>query len=124
MSTLRLSAYPAPAGLSLLAGVPAQAFELIIGCDPITLDDVTPFHPPPFEQYPVNRMRGTPAKADITSRPWPRRFRTMLRLQAPTGPNFAGHYTIAGWGCGSSCLQFAVIDAITGKVYVPRTLIP
>ena len=33
------------------------------------------------------------------------------------GPNFAGNYTIARWGCGSTCVGFAVVDARTGRVY-------
>jgi hypothetical protein len=33
------------------------------------------------------------------------------------GPNFAGHYFVIRWGCGSDCLMMAVVDAETGKVY-------
>jgi hypothetical protein len=32
------------------------------------------------------------------------------------GPNFAGHYRVAVWGCGSSCAMFAVINLKSGKV--------
>ncbi|HBG69225.1 MAG: hypothetical protein A2W93_04205 [Bacteroidetes bacterium GWF2_43_63] len=32
------------------------------------------------------------------------------------GVNFAGHYTIVTWGCGSSCQQMAIVDRITGKI--------
>jgi hypothetical protein len=36
---------------------------------------------------------------------------------------FADHYEVAGWGCGSGCLSFAIVDAITGKVYIfPATI--
>jgi hypothetical protein len=45
-----------------------------------------------------------------------RMFRTALREAEKAGPNFAGHYVIAGWGCGTSCLSWSVIDARTGKV--------
>jgi hypothetical protein len=41
----------------------------------------------------------------------------MLRIAARAGPNFGGHYTIAGWGCGASCLQWGVVDAKTGHVH-------
>jgi hypothetical protein len=39
------------------------------------------------------------------------------------GPVFAGRFAVAEWGCGSSCQQFAVIDAETGLVvgYGPQT---
>ena len=36
-----------------------------------------------------------------------------------SGPNFAGHYFVIRWGCGSNCLMMAVVDAKTGKVYDP-----
>lgn len=41
----------------------------------------------------------------------------MIREGAAKGPNFAGYFTIATWGCGSSCGSFAVIDAKTGRVF-------
>ena len=34
-----------------------------------------------------------------------------------SGPNFAGHYFVIRWGCGSDCLMMAIVDAETGKVY-------
>lgn len=36
-----------------------------------------------------------------------------------TGPNFAGHYVVIRWGCGSQCVMMALVDAETGKVYEP-----
>ena len=44
-------------------------------------------------------------------------FRTELRRQAALGPNFAGHYTLALWGCGAGCANRAVIDAGSGEVW-------
>jgi hypothetical protein len=38
------------------------------------------------------------------------------------GPNFAGHYTVTHWGCGSNCWSIAIIDARNGNVYFPRGL--
>jgi hypothetical protein len=35
------------------------------------------------------------------------------------GSNFAGHYFVIRWGCGSNCLMMAVVDAKTGTVYPP-----
>jgi hypothetical protein len=43
-------------------------------------------------------------------------FRTVLRRQAASGPNFAGHFTLARWGCGAGCVTVAVIDAVSGVV--------
>lgn len=44
-------------------------------------------------------------------------FRTRLREAAREKPNFAGRYILTTWGCGTSCLMGAVIDAKTGRVY-------
>ena len=43
-------------------------------------------------------------------------FRTELRRQAARGPDFAGHYTLAMWGCGCCCTVVAVVDSVTGQV--------
>lgn len=51
-----------------------------------------------------------------------RRFRTVLREALAEGVDFAGHYIIASWGCGTSCLVNAIIDARTGNVYWPKQL--
>ena len=45
-------------------------------------------------------------------------FKTRLRWAAKNQkPNFAGHYILTSFGCGSECVMGAVIDAKTGKVY-------
>jgi hypothetical protein len=49
--------------------------------------------------------------------PGQRRFRTVIRDWARKGPNFAGHYAIAEWGCGTGCVQMAVVDLQSGDVY-------
>ena len=49
-----------------------------------------------------------------------RRFRTMIREAAAKGPNFAGHFTVAEWGCGAGCVSVAIIDAATGSIYRDR----
>ena len=46
-------------------------------------------------------------------------FRTRLREDSRGGPNFAGHYTVVIWGCGTGCAQMGVVDAKTGRVYFP-----
>ena len=44
-------------------------------------------------------------------------YRTRLRLAAKREANFAGHYVLAAWGCGTDCLNFAIIDRRTGQVF-------
>ena len=70
---------------------------------------------PQFKDYPaVGKYAGKNAPVIITADD--RRFRTRLREAAQEKPNFAGHYIITAWGCGTGCLMGAVIDANTGKV--------
>lgn len=74
---------------------------------------------PTFEDFPVaDRFRGTPA-APVLSTPAARMFRTELRRQAATGPNFSGHFTVARWGCGAACAVVSIIDARNGQVWTP-----
>jgi hypothetical protein len=72
---------------------------------------------PTFADFPAQtRSIGVPARPTLQT-PGQRRFRTRINQAARNGPNFAGHYTIAEWGCGTSCVSVAVIDAETGVVY-------
>jgi hypothetical protein len=74
---------------------------------------------PKFEDYPVTDIfKGTPAQPNLSTRD-ARRFRTQLRRQAPSGPDFAGHFKLARWGCGAGCMYIAIIDSVTGDAYFP-----
>lgn len=91
---------------------------------------------PKFEDYPVTEMfTGTP-HAPILTTPKQKAFRTRIRdgvakgwgvriggewgkFQDGPGPNFAGHYIVIFWGCGSGCNDMAMADAKTGIVYDP-----
>ena len=73
---------------------------------------------PRYQDFAVtNVFKGKPAAVDLSSHPDARYYRTQLRRQVAEGPNFAGHYKIAIWGCGSSCAEFAIVDSQTGHVY-------
>ncbi|HZH29637.1 MAG TPA: hypothetical protein VEY11_02505 [Pyrinomonadaceae bacterium] len=75
--------------------------------------------PPRFGDYPVKEIyRGRVAPV-IPEGKRARMFRSKLREDARAGANFAGHYTVVFWGCGTGCAQLAVIDARTGRVYWP-----
>lgn len=72
---------------------------------------------PRFEDHPVaETFTGRPAPP-LLATPRARRYRTVIRRAAEAGPNFAGRYTVAQWGCGSTCRGFAIIDARTGEVH-------
>jgi hypothetical protein len=75
-----------------------------------------------FQDFPAaGDFRGRPAAVDFTGNAAAREYRTAIRAGAVNGPNFAGHYTIVGWGCGSACQGWAMVDAASGKVYVDKT---
>lgn len=74
---------------------------------------------PAFSQFPATRtFHGKPAKPKLVTKDQ-RLFRTMIRAGGQDHGRFAGHYTIAEWGCGTDCSQYAVVDSITGRVYGP-----
>lgn len=78
---------------------------------------------PRFEDFPaLSSFKGKPAapKVRADKRSW--MFRTELREAAAEGPNFAGHYRLASWGCGAACFQWAIIDLQSGKVFHPVNL--
>jgi hypothetical protein len=78
--------------------------------------------PPRFEDYPAGETFTAKPATPLLSTAEARRYRTMIRQQAAAGPNFSGHYTIARWGCGSTCVGFAVVDARTGAVHFHPTV--
>jgi hypothetical protein len=56
---------------------------------------------PEFSDFPINTLfHGVPAAPKVST-PGQRRFRTMIRQGAKKGANFAGHYAVAEWGCGT-----------------------
>lgn len=73
------------------------------------------------ELPPVKTYQGKPASVDFSTNPGAKMFYTTITQQATESANFAGHYTIAGWGCGTGCGGYAIVDSITGKIveYVP-----
>ena len=71
---------------------------------------------PLFKDYPADEVyNGKNAPLVLTKSD--RLFRTRLREAARQKPNFAGHYILTTWGCGTTCVTGAVIDANTGRVY-------
>lgn len=89
--------------------------------------------PPRFEDYPVNETFEREPTAPKLITPEERRFWTVIRqgitkgygvAEQPSGkerpgPNFAGHYFIVTWGCGSPCLMAAIVDGKSGRVLPP-----
>lgn len=43
------------------------------------------------------------------------RLKTGISNAVANGANFAGHYAIVEWGCGTNCQEHAVVDVASGK---------
>jgi hypothetical protein len=78
-----------------------------------------PSSAPRFAQYPAPRWQGRPATVEVTTHPRSQQFRTRLRQAARLGPDFGGHYRIVSWGCGTGCLEHAILDLRSGRVHHP-----
>ena len=87
----------------------------------VTASDLVDKKAPTFAFYRVMVPQAlNKPKLDLQSNPVAKEYRTVLRQEIARGPNFAGHYRLAGWGCGSSCTMFAVINLNTGRVITPN----
>ena len=98
---------------TVAAGLPvsaAQCADELYG-----LADVS--NAPRFEDYAVPAEKlSRPARPVLATRD-AREFRTMLRQATAKGPNFAGHFTVAAWGCGAACTDFGIVDTKSGRVF-------
>lgn len=103
----------------MLASCPAMAAGQDADGDAHTIHyaDI-PKDAPRFEQFPATEpFRGRVAAPDFRSSAEGRVFRTAIRAGARLGPDFAGHYTVVGWGCGTGCEAVAVVDANSGRIF-------
>jgi hypothetical protein len=72
---------------------------------------------PRFEDFPVTESwHSSTVPLKLTTRS-ERLFRTKLTNAAKKLPNFAEHYRIVYWGCGSNRSAGAMVDLQTGKVF-------
>jgi len=68
-----------------------------------------------FEDFPASTNAPDRNAAPVlTGRA--RTYRTLLRAAASERPNFAGHFIMVTWGCGTECMMGAAINARTGQV--------
>ena len=75
---------------------------------------------PTFSQYPARVEKARAKAIDFKHSYGAGTFRTRLNNGLREGVNFAGHYIVVGWGCGTGCISGAVIDARNGRVYFPN----
>jgi hypothetical protein len=71
---------------------------------------------PAFKDFPPQSLLGAPRRPDVATGQ-AHLYRTTIRQEAAGPVNFGGRYTIVGWGCGSSCLNWALVDRHDGHVY-------
>ncbi|GGF24764.1 hypothetical protein [Hymenobacter cavernae] len=71
-----------------------------------------------FEDFKVNDLyKGGLARPDFSTDKNAKYFITRIKEGCEnTKPDFAGHYTIVEWGCGSACQEMAIVDRINGKI--------
>jgi hypothetical protein len=77
---------------------------------------------PRFSAFPATVEKARAKAIDFKKNPDARTFRTRLSEALRRGVDFAGHYVVAGWGCGTGCILGAIIDARTGNVFWPEQL--
>lgn len=70
----------------------------------------------------LEAFTGEAAAVDFETNPDAKLFRSTITDQVAEGANFAGHYAVATWGCGTECQGYSIIDVLTGKIieYVPQ----
>ncbi|MFT3745974.1 MAG: hypothetical protein QM785_17020 [Pyrinomonadaceae bacterium] len=75
---------------------------------------------PKFTQFPVAVEKAKSVKTK--GRPIPLKYIGGLKEAAKRGVNFAGHFVLAGRGCGTGCTNAYIINARTGEMLYPDQL--
>lgn len=57
-----------------------------------------------------------PTKIDYSFIPESEYFKTRTEESVKKGANFAGHFNVATWGCGTDCFGYSIVDMNSGKV--------
>jgi hypothetical protein len=78
-----------------------------------------PRKPPRFEDYRVPTTLAARAKPAEVANHFPD-FEKQIIESAKEGPDFAGHFVVEAWTCGSACSEFVIVNVSTLKVHHPR----
>src|SRR6266550_3976791 len=105
-----------------VAGMAALFLILAVPCAPYAQRDKEPTRQPranatSFEQYAVPVYRGSPAKPNFQSKPGSVRYKTRILDGIREGVNFAGHYAIIAFGCGTDCSYGFFVDVKAGRIF-------
>ena len=71
-----------------------------------------------FEDHEVSIYDGELVAPDFATNPDARRFITRITKACEKGINFAGHFTLVTWGCGSPCQNGVVVNRKTSTLYL------
>jgi hypothetical protein len=75
---------------------------------------------PRFSTFPARVEKPRITRINFKQNPDAAAYRTRLSEGLKRGVNFAGHFVIVGWGCGTGCTNAGIIDTFTGKVLWPE----
>ncbi|WP_143150427.1 hypothetical protein [Arenibacter nanhaiticus] len=70
-----------------------------------------------FEDYKVDMYEGALADPDFSTAPAAKAFISRITNECKKGINFAGHYTLIIWGCGTACQSGVIVDRKTGRIF-------
>ncbi|MGM0439431.1 MAG: hypothetical protein ACQEP3_03320 [Patescibacteria group bacterium] len=69
-----------------------------------------------FSDFKTQTTLNNNYNLDFSTRPEAKDFRTKIQNAVDEGPNFAGNYVYAEWGCGTNCGAGAIINPKSGEV--------
>lgn len=78
---------------------------------------------PTYSQFPTISKKKRATVINWSSHPKAIGYRTKLHIAFKKEPiNFAGKFILTQWGCGTACIQAALIDTQTGDIFFPEIL--
>ncbi|WP_448662708.1 hypothetical protein ACG3SL_18955 [Sphingomonas sp. CJ20] len=103
-----------------LVAMPAAADDIPASARPTArhcLSAASLFSPDAFGRYPADAdWRGVRRAPDVR-RGNAHLYRTLIRQNARSAPDFAGHYKIVRAGCGAGMICPLILDLKTGRVW-------
>lgn len=62
------------------------------------------------------KYEGKLKKVNFESFPEAKLYHTRITETLAKGVNFAGHYSLAYWGCGTDCFGYSIVDVNNGNI--------
>lgn len=72
----------------------------------------------------VEEFDGISKPVNFSNFPEAKSYYTMITKSVEDGSNFAGHFTIARWGCGTDTLAYSIINNKTGDIIAYSDCVP